>query len=243
MTESRKHPDNLGACTHAPNPCVHESETTLADVREGVRGSTESVMQSGIVEAGQINMLSPKEAKDMLHLLKDRLSYRPNNYSRPSEINRSHVLRSLETNHAALWSLYTMELTGGSPDVLFEDEEHWTFVDCSCDSPSGRRNCVFDKAAEQLAKGTFNGNAVDMAKAMGIRLPSADFYLQMMKKGHFDFATWNWIETSDIERRRNLASYGENKCNIPCTILVHSAYDHDIRGGWRGYLKVPKSTS
>ena len=232
------------ACdTRAPTGCERRTGISLNELQAELREDAQSVMGGDIQETGRINVLTPKEKNSMLYLLRDRFAYSSKHYLRPGQIILRDVLQSLGTNDAALWSLYMMEVTGGSPDVLFEDEKNWTFVDCSFDSPSGRRNCVFDRAAERLADGEFNSNAVDMAKIMGINLLSADLYKQMVAKGIFDLATWSWIETSDSAREKNQASYGDNKCNLPCTILVRQAYDHEVRGGWRGYLKVPKGMS
>ena len=57
----------------------------------------------------------------------------------------------LEADPEKLWSLSEMERTGGEPDVVGRDEKtgEYVFVDCSAESPEGRRNVVYDREAQE----------------------------------------------------------------------------------------------
>jgi hypothetical protein len=52
------------------------------------------------------------------------------------------VLARLESKPGRLWSLYQMEATGGEPDVVDCNPPTGvlTFIDCSAESPAGRRS-------------------------------------------------------------------------------------------------------
>lgn len=64
------------------------------------------------------------------------------------------VQARLEINPSALKSLGAMEATGGEPGVIGEDKEtgHFTFCDCSAESPTGRRSVCYDRAARDSRK-------------------------------------------------------------------------------------------
>lgn len=101
-----------------------------------------------------------------------------------------------------------MEQTGGEPDVVKYDKEknEFTFFDCSQESPTGRRNCVYDRDSEKwLKKNKFphdwNGNAVDIAAAMSIKILTKEEYKYLQTLGRFDEHTYNFIETTaDIRK-------------------------------------------
>lgn len=74
-----------------------------------------------------------------------------------------------------------MERTVGEPDVVAFDEAagQYIFCDCSAESPKGRRNICYDREGqeERERKGVHpEGNAVDMAAAMGIELLTEEQY-------------------------------------------------------------------
>jgi hypothetical protein len=66
-----------------------------------------------------------------------------------------------------------MERSGGEPDVIGRGERsgEYLFVDCSPESPKGRRSSRYDREAlEACKKHTPEGNAVERAGAMGALL-------------------------------------------------------------------------
>src|SRR5688500_14174272 len=76
-----------------------------------------------------------------------------------------------------------MEARGGEPDVIGADKSgHFTFCDCSAESPSGRRSLCYDK--EALASRKQNkpeGSAVETATKMGIELLTEQEYRQLQQ--------------------------------------------------------------
>jgi len=66
-----------------------------------------------------------------------------------------------------------MEQSGGEPDVVGFDTStgEYIFVDCSTQSPKGRRSVCYDRQALDARKENKpKGNAIEMATAMGAAL-------------------------------------------------------------------------
>jgi len=119
----------------------------------------------------------------------------------------------LRKNPKLIDTLIKMEETGGEPDAIwyFADKDHFIFVDCSKESPEGRRNLCYDKEGQEAAekKGEKpQGNAVDMTKEMGIELLDNNIYRSLITLGEFDKNTFNWLSTFPGLRVQGLASIG-----------------------------------
>ena len=92
------------------------------------------------------------------------------------------VLARVEANSARLWSLNEMEQSGGEPDVVGVDEAtgECIFMDCSAQSPKGRRSLCYDREALEARKEHKpKSSAVDMASAMGAALLTVDEYRRL----------------------------------------------------------------
>ena len=73
---------------------------------------------------------------------------------RHADLEWTAVQARVESNGAKLWSLNEMEQSGGEPDVVGVDRatgEH-IFVDCSVQSPKGRRSVCYDREALEARK-------------------------------------------------------------------------------------------
>jgi hypothetical protein len=108
------------------------------------------------------------------------------------------VRAGLESNSDALKSLRAMEETGGEPDVIGQDKRsgHFTFCDCSPESPTGRRSVCYDQEALDSRKEHKPQNsAVEMAAAMGIELLTEEQYRALQSLDKFDAKTSSWIKT------------------------------------------------
>jgi len=140
---------------------------------------------------------------ELLNILKTRFE---DNMNRHKGIEWAIVQARLESNNDKLWSLNEMERTGGEPDVVGQDETtgEYIFYDCSAESPKGRRNICYDLEGQEQRKkkGVYTeGNAIDMAAAMGIELLTEEQYRELQKLGEFDTKTSSWIKTpSDIRK-------------------------------------------
>ena len=65
-----------------------------------------------------------------------------------------NVRAKLEADDGKLRSLFAMEKTGGQPDVVAYDHaaDAYVFYDCAPESPAGRRNLCYDRAAWELGE-------------------------------------------------------------------------------------------
>ena len=90
--------------------------------------------------------LPAKERTGLLSTLKARFEA---NMNRHPDSKWAAVQSRLESSSGKLWSLNEMETTGGEPDVvaLEKSSRELTFVDCSAQSPKGRRSVCYDRAA------------------------------------------------------------------------------------------------
>lgn len=115
----------------------------------------------------------------------------------------AHVAARLAAQPDAARALQAMEDTGGEPDVvgLPAADGRVTFVDCSAESPVGRRSLCYDRAGlESRKEHPPAGNALDAAAAMGVRLLDEAEYRALQAHGPFDTKTSSWIATPDAVR-------------------------------------------
>ena len=147
--------------------------------------------------------LPPEQREEILKALKIRFE---KNITRHKGIEWAKVHARLEANTEKLWSLNEMERTDGEPDVVDQDKKtgEYIFCDCSAESPKGRRKVCYDREGQAVAekRGTHpEGNAVDMAAAIGIELLTEEQYRALQKLGNFDTKTSSWVKTpSDIRK-------------------------------------------
>jgi hypothetical protein len=147
--------------------------------------------------------LSPGQLEELLRTLKARFE---KNMNRHKGLEWIKVQAKLETNTEKLWSLNEMERTGGEPDVVGYDKKkgEYTFYDCSAESPKGRINVCYDREGqeEREKRGVHpEGNATDMAAAMGTEILTEEQYRELQKLGNFDTKTSSWVKTpSDIRK-------------------------------------------
>jgi hypothetical protein len=118
--------------------------------------------------------------------------------SRHTGLEWADVQVRLEANKHKLWSLNEMEQSGGEPDVVGVDTATGAivFMDCSAQSPKGRRSVCYDREALDARKEHKpKASAVEMAEAMGAALLTVEEYQQLQKVGPFDTTTSSWVHT------------------------------------------------
>ena len=109
------------------------------------------------------------ETLDLLKILEARFT----KYAgRHKGLAWAFVKTRLENHPGKLWSLAEMERTGGEPDVVDFDKKSGSllFMDCSAESPKGRRSLCYD--AQALAERKENkpaGSAMRMAEDMALQ--------------------------------------------------------------------------
>ena len=150
------------------------------------------------------------------------------------------VQARLEGDPAALKSLHAMETTGGEPDVIGRDKSngHFTFCDCSTESPAGRRSVCYDREAlESRKEHKPKSSAVDLAAAMGIELLTEEQYRKLQTLGEFDTKTSSWIETPREVRALGGALFCDRRYG-KVFVYHNGAQSYYAARGFRGALRV-----
>jgi hypothetical protein len=147
------------------------------------------------------NSLSAAERDKLLATLKSRFE---KNTHRHKSLSWAAVAAKLEKSPDKLWSLSEMERTGGEPDVVVLGDaknaantpSEFIFIDCSSQSPAGRRSFCYDLAAWQSRKEAKpENNAIDAAAAMGAEILTEAQYRELQQLEEFDTKTSSWIAT------------------------------------------------
>jgi len=155
--------------------------------------------------------LTPTQLDSLLELLKKRFE---KNIHHHKEIDWTNVRAKLLESPEKLWSLQEMENTGGEPDVISYDQQkdEYLFVDCSPETPKGRRSLCYDREALEARKDHPPKNsAIDVAKEMGAELLTEEQYHELQKLGEFDLKTSSWLKTPDEIRRLDGAIFADRR--------------------------------
>ncbi|MBN1369548.1 MAG: DUF4256 domain-containing protein [Dehalococcoidaceae bacterium] len=181
--------------------------------------------------------LSPEQNEKLLSVLKLRFE---KDMNRHKGFEWAKVQVRLEANTEKLWSLNEMERTGGEPDVVDQDKKtnEYIFYDCASESPKGRRNVCYDRAALESRKGHKPENsAVDMASAMGIELLTEEQYRELQKLGKFDTKTSSWVKTPAEIRKLGGALFCDRRFDH-VFVYHNNAESYYSSRGFRGLIKV-----
>ncbi len=153
--------------------------------------------------------LSSGQRAELLLTLRARFE---KNTNRHKGIEWASVQAKLEANAEKLWSLNEMEKTGGEPDVVVGndkntgpasvDRKEYVFIDCSAESPKGRRSVCYDHEAREARKENKpEDSAMGVAADMGIEILTEEQYRELQKLGKFDTKTSSWVKTpADIRK-------------------------------------------
>lgn len=155
--------------------------------------------------------LAPKQIETLIELLKNRFE---KNSHRHKEIEWPSVQTKLIKSPDKLWSLQEMENTGGEPDVVAYDQQsdEYLFMDCSPETPKGRRSLCYDREALESRKDHPPKNsAIDIAIEMGVELLTEEQYHQLQKLGEFDLKTSSWLVTPDEIRQLDGAIFADRR--------------------------------
>jgi hypothetical protein len=183
------------------------------------------------------NKLHLSERDELLKTLKTRFE---KNMNRHKGLEWSKVQARLQAHPDKLWSLREMERTGGEPDVVSHDQktDQYIFVDCSPESPKGRRSLCYDhQALESRKEHKPKDSAMNLATAMGIELLTEEQYRSLQTLNQFDTKTSSWISTPSNIRSLGGALFCD--CRFDTVFLYHnSAESYYAARGFRGSLKV-----
>lgn len=162
------------------------------------------------------------------------------NAGRHEDISWADVRERLETAGEKLWSLAEMERTGGEPDVVAcdGDSDEFVFMDCSKESPEGRRSLCYDgEALAARKKNKPEGSAVEAAGSLGAELLTEAEYRDLQKLGEFDTKTSSWLRTPPDIRARGGAIFGDYRYG---TVFIYhnGAESYYAARGFRCSLRV-----
>jgi hypothetical protein len=133
-----------------------------------------------------------------------------------------------------------MEKTGGEPDVVGYDkkQDEFLFIDCSAESPAGRRSVCYDREGLESRKENRPKNAaIDMADAMGIEMLTEEQYRDLQKLGSFDVKTSSWVKTPPPIRKLGGALFCDRRYDNVFT-YHNGAQSYYAARGFRGELRV-----
>jgi hypothetical protein len=187
--------------------------------------------------ATKAKTLKEKQRKELLSVLKARFE---KNIQRHSGLDWAEVQKRLERDDGKLWSLNEMDQTGGEPDVVGQDKgtREYLLMDCSAESPSGRRSLCYDREAlESRKEAKPKSSVMDMASAMGIELLTEEQYRALQKLGSFDLKTSSWVWTPPSIRKLGGAIFCDRRYD---TVFVYhnGAESYYAARGFRGLLRV-----
>lgn len=160
------------------------------------------------------------------------------NMARHPKVEWSDVEARLTSK--ALKTLEQMEASGGEPDVVvaLSTGGKIAFVDCSAESPEGRRSLCFDRAAlDARKKNKPEGAAMEMAAEMGVELLNEAQYRALQDVGDFDLKTSSWIATPEAIRSRGGALFCDRRYSAVFT-YHNGAESYYAARGFRGILQV-----
>ncbi|MBM7665766.1 hypothetical protein JOC25_002259 [Solibacillus kalamii] len=182
-------------------------------------------------------VLTNEQQDQLLSTLKLRFEQ---HMERHPNIDWENVQTKLEANPVKLWSLHEMERTEGEPDVVAYNHETdtYTFMDCSPESPKGRRSICYDQEAlDARKKNKPEDSAMNMAASMGIELLTEVEYRSLQQLGKFDLKTSSWVLTPPDIRKLGGAIFCDRRYET--VFMYHNGADSYYGArGFRGSLTV-----
>ena len=133
-----------------------------------------------------------------------------------------------------------MEESEGEPDVIGYDAatDEYIFVDCSAESPKGRRSFCYDRAALDARKEHKpTNNALEFAEEIGVELLTEEQYKNLQQLGKFDTKTSSWIQTPAAIRQLGGALFCDRRYNH-VFVYHNGAESYYAARGFRGLLRV-----
>jgi hypothetical protein len=177
------------------------------------------------------------QREELLGALKGRFE---KNMKRHRGLEWAKVQAKLESNAEKLRSLHEMERTGGEPDVVGQDKRtgEYIFMDCSAETPKGRRSLCYDREGlESRKEHRPENNAIDMATAMGIELLTEEQYRELQTLGDFDAKTSSWVKTPSDVRELGGALFADRRYG-KVFVYHNGASAYFGARGFRGSLRV-----
>jgi hypothetical protein len=162
------------------------------------------------------------------------------NMHRHPNVEWSAVEAALSQQQELRTAVQWMEDSGGMPDVV--DFGHKTptlaFVDCSPESPAGRRSlCYDDDALNERKEYKPAASALGLAAAAGITLLTEHEYIRLQQFGPFDCKTSSWLATPHDVRQLGGALFGDHRFGR--TFVYHNgAQSYYAARGFRARIYI-----
>lgn len=180
----------------------------------------------------------PKQGHEkLLKLLEQRFHAHA---QRHEGLEWTQVRARLERRPKALETLAAMEASGGEPDVVGGSQKSGAvrFVDCSAETPAGRRSLCYDRAAlDSRKEHKPAGSAVEVAAAMGVELLSEAQYRELQRYGEFDLKTSSWVRTPAEIRELGGALFCDRRYGA-VFVYHNGAQSYYAARGFRAALEV-----
>ena len=181
--------------------------------------------------------LNEDQAAHLLNILKIRFEQ---NMQRHKAMQWSKIQQKLEASPTKMWSSHEMERTGGEPDVVLHDHitDHYVFMDCSIESPSGRRSLCYDRKALDSRKAHKPENSVlDLASVMGVELLTEHDYYELQAIDSMDMKTSSWLFTPDDIRKKGGALFADKRYGR-VFVYHNGAESYYASRGFRALVRV-----
>ena len=181
--------------------------------------------------------MNAKQREELLRALKTRFEKHTN---RHKGVEWTKVLAKLEAAPEKLRALNEMERTGGEPDVVGYDKKtgEYIFIDCSAQSPAGRRSLCYDRdGLESRKEHQPESSVIDMAAAMGVELLTEEQYRELQTLGEFDTKTSSWVKTPTDIRKLGGALFADRRYGA-VFVYHNGASAYFGARGFRGSLRV-----
>lgn len=178
-----------------------------------------------------------EQAEALLQTLKTRFQA---HMHRHAGIGWDPIEARLRSHPTKLWSLFMMETTGGEPDVfsLNETTGEVVFFDFSAETPVGRRNLCYDRAAwESRKENKPESSAMEKTADMGVAMLTEDEYRALQTRGAFDLKTSSWVATPDAIRALGGALFCDRRYDHVFTYHNGAESYYGVRG-FRAKLTV-----
>lgn len=178
--------------------------------------------------------ISQEQQTEFLEVLQLRFNQNP---KRHPNLNWSEVGQKLMASPAKLAAIFEMETSGGEPDLVVFDAV-WFYVDCSAESPAGRRSLCYDaEALDERKEHKPSGSAQDMATKMGISILNENQYRALQTLGKFDLKTSSWIQTPAEIRKLGGALFCDRRYDA--VFMYHNgASSYYAARGFRGCIQI-----
>lgn len=176
--------------------------------------------------------LSKQSQDQVLNILEERFL---ENMNRHPDQEWAMIEEKLRAQPSKIWTLSEMERTGGEPDVIGDDD---VFMDCSAESPKGRRSVCYDRPGlEGRKKNKPDNDAETLAADIGIDLLTEEEYRYLQSFGAFDLKSSSWIQTPKRIRDLGGALFCDRRYDTVFT-YHNGAESYYSARGFRGKLSI-----